>query len=120
VCSSDLSQLEEAGINLRAHGFSFEPNEVRKLRVPSWVLTSEVHAWTNAVLSSGIVTAADYTTLDAFCARTDLTPLAAEVSEMMRARRKIEELLAKAAEAKKTAKKSKAKKVKKKSKKRTA
>lgn len=109
-----MRQLEEAGINLRAHGFSFEPNEVRKLRVPSWVLTSEVHSWTNTVLTSGIVTAADYSTLDAFCGRSDLMPLSAEISEMMSARRKIEELLAKAAEAKETTKKKVAKKTKKK------
>lgn len=115
-----MSQLEEAGINLRAHGFSFEPNEVRKLRVPAWVLTSEVYSWTNAVLNNGQVTAADYTTLDAFCTRTDLTPLSAEISDMMSARRKLEELLAKAAEAKKTTKNKVVRKAKKKSRGRTA
>jgi hypothetical protein len=100
-----MQQIEVAEINLRAHGFSFEPNEVRKLRIPEWVLTEEVLTWVETVLANGIVTSSDFQTLDDFCTKAELTPLSAQVGEMMEARRKIEELLKKTASAKKSLKK---------------
>lgn len=106
-----MQQLEIAEINLRAHGFSFEPNEVNKLRVPDWVLTEQTLNWTNSVLEKGTVTAADYTALDALASQQGLTQLSASISEMRESRRQIEDLLAKAAEAKKSKKKKVAKKV---------
>ena len=109
-----MNQLEEAGINLRAHGFSFEPNEVRKLQVPAWVLTNEALVWINTVLNNGIVTANDFVTLDALASQQNLTPLSAEINAMILARRKAEELLAKIEEAKKQELEKKKKKIRKK------
>lgn len=85
-----MQQIEVAGINLRAHGFSFEPNEVKKLRVPSWVLSQQTLEWVNSVIEAGTVTQSAWLALDSIPSNSELVALEADIGELMESKRRLE------------------------------
>ncbi|MBL7664843.1 MAG: N-6 DNA methylase [Bacteriovoracaceae bacterium] len=59
-----MSQLDNAGITLRADGYNFDPNEVYKLNVPDSVFTMEMLDIVEKVLINNSVTANDLEKID--------------------------------------------------------
>jgi len=70
-----MRQLEEAKINLRAHGFCLNPKEVSKLFVPDWALTVEMLSIVEQILANTGASSKDYLQLDTLATRSDLNML---------------------------------------------